>query len=253
MSSFSQKMLIVVVAAGVVWGGLWYLQRGWISQDPTKIKVDPRVEREILALLEKSKVAKRDHRVAIFYEILSMGREGLPVLVHALCDKDPRVRAFVASILPHYGNVSVIPFLEARLKDESPLVRRSVLTALGHLGAVETVPAIILLLDDGDSFTRCQAALVLGSLGRPAAVIPLIETLGNDPYPIARQTAANSLGEIGSEKAVRPLINSLDDSNHLVRSASLIALNRITGTGLGPYKEPWTAWWNDRRPDDIRE
>jgi HEAT repeat protein len=83
--------------------------------------------------------------------------------------------------------------------------------------------------------------------------MPLIEILEEDPYPVARQTAANSLGEIGNEKAVPPLIDSLEDGNYLVRSASLVALNRITGEALGPDKDDWADWWNGKEASAIRE
>jgi HEAT repeat protein len=71
-----------------------------------------------------------------------------------------------------------------------------------------------------------------------------VYVLEHDPFSFARQTAANSLGEIGNENAVQPLIESLDDDAPLVRSASMVALNRITGERLGSRKEPWTEWWN---------
>ena len=123
----------------------------------------------------------------------------------------------------------------------------------GQLGAVETVPTILMLLNDEDTFTRSQAALVLGDLGGHTAVTPLIQTLENDPFAIARQMAANSLGEIGNERAVRPLIKSLEDRNDLVRVASLVALNRITGAELEADRESWMDWWNDKRPANTAE
>jgi HEAT repeat protein len=88
---------------------------------------------------------------------------------------------------------------------------------------------------------------VLGVLKDKNAVVPLIELLEKDPYAVARQTAANSLGEIGNEAAVPPLIVSLGDNNTMVRSASMVALNRITGEQLGPQKEVWTHWWNQKQ------
>lgn len=253
MSNFSQKIIVTLVAVVVVWGSLWYLQREWISADPAKIKVDPQVEQEIWTLLEKSKTARHFEKTLIVQQILDIGRKGVPVLAQALWDEDPRVRVFATNTLQYSNNASVIPHLNARLADENPVVRRAALMALAHLGAVETLPAIVVVLNDEDKATRCYAALALGNMGHDDAVVPLTQTLQNDPYPVARQAAANSLGEIGNEKAVESLIESLENENSLVRSAALVALNRITGEGLGAEKELWTDWWNEKRHPTISE
>ncbi len=253
MSSFSQKILVTVAAVAFVWAGLWYLQRGWTSEDPETIEVSPEVESRIWKLLERSKTAGYQERIGIFYEIRGIGRQNVPVLVEALQHEDARIRAFAANLLQYSENPRVIPHLEPMLGDEEPIVRRAALVALGYLGAIETVPAIILVLDDEDNFTRCQAALVLGTLGRDGAVMPLIEILEKDSYPVARRTAANSLGEIGNEKAVPPLIDSLEDRDYQVRSASLVALNRITGESLGPNKDDWADWWSEKEAAAVRE
>jgi HEAT repeat protein len=251
VSNFSQRLLIILAAVAISCGGIWYLQREWVSQDPRKIKVDPEAERRVVALLEETRGATYEKRMSIFYKILEVGRANVPVLVRALNDPDPEIRAFSANLLQHSKNPSVIPYLEAKLTDENASVRKSALTALGGLSAVETIPAIVLVLDDEDDFTRCQAAYVLGVLKDEQAVYPLVQLLEKDPYAVARQTAANSLGEIGDKHAVPPLINSLNDKNVLVRSASLVALNRITGAGLGPQKQTWADWWKQTHPPET--
>ncbi|MBI5115093.1 HEAT repeat domain-containing protein [Candidatus Poribacteria bacterium] len=245
--TFRQKILVCIAAIAIVCGGLWFVQHRWMWRDPAKIKVDPEVEQKINTLLEEARTGGYRERMTIFYEIQDMGRDRLPVLARALQHEDPRVRAFSANLLQYCDNASVIPHLEARLNDENSIVRRSALSALGYLGASESAPTIILVLNDKDNFTRCQAALVLGNVGGDRAVLPLIQMLGTDPYPVARRTAAHSLGEIGNKEAVPTLIDSLEDSNHYVRSASLVALNRITGADLGPSKKTWSSWWAQRR------
>jgi HEAT repeat protein len=245
--TFRQKILVCMAAIAIVCGGLWFVQNRWMWRDPAKIKVDPEVEKRINALLDESKTGGYRERMAIFYEIQDMGRDRAPTLVRALQHEDCRVRAFSANLLQYCGNVSVIPHLEARLSDENSIVRRSALSALGYLSAFESAPTIILALNDKDNFTRCQAALVLGNVGGDRAVLPLVEMLGKDSYPVARRTAAHSLGEIGNEKAVPTLIDSLEDSTRYVRSASLVALNRITGAELGPNKKIWSTWWSQRQ------
>lgn len=253
MSNFSQKILIIVIAITTACGGIWYLQREWLSRDPSKITVDPKIEQKVLTLLEEAKGKSFPVKATIFYKIHGIGQKAIPVIVRSLDAPDAETRAFAANLLQYCGNPSVIPYVEAKLSDEDVTVRKNALTALGGLSAVETVPAIILVLDDEDNFTRCQAAHVLGVLKDDQAVVPLIRLLESDPYPVARQTAANSLGEIGNERAVPPLINALDDRNELVRSASMVALNRITGASLGRRKQAWTDWWREAHlPENPR-
>jgi HEAT repeat protein len=252
MSNFSQKLIIAVTAVLIVSSGLWYLNRRWAAQDPTQMKVDPDVELRIRELLEQSKTAKYYENASMLVEINDMGRQAMPVLLQALNDDDPRVRAFAVNALQYSDSIYVIPHLRGRLADNDPIVRRTALAALGTMQAVDAIPAVILVLDDSDDFTRCQAALVLGILGEEGAVPSLLDTLREDPYPVARQTAANSLGKIGSEKAVPALIDSLHDNDYLVRSASLVALNEITDAGLGPNKDDWIRWWNQKRHELSR-
>lgn len=231
-----------MIALAVVGGGMWHLQSNWASKDPANSEAPPDVEKQIRSLLEKSKSANSTEKIRIIKQILLLGQEGIPVLVRALQDEDPRIRAFAVNTLTFFDDLSVVPHIEACLQDEAPFVRRSAVMALGQLGAYESIPSLLVMLNDGDEMARCEAARALGTLGGDVAVGPLIGTLEGDPYPVARQTAANSLGEIGSKRAVRSLISSLEDENRLVRSAALVALRRITTVELGPDIDDWIRW-----------
>ena len=224
---------------------MWYLQGDWDSKNLANSEVPPDVEKQIWSLLEKSRSANSTGKIRIIKQIHLLGQDGIPVLVRALQDEDPRIRAFAVNTLTFFDDLSVVPHIEACLQDEAPFVRRSAVVALGQLGAYESVPSLLVMLNDGDEIARCEAAKALGTLGGDAAVEPLIEMLEGDPYPGARQTAANSLGEIGSKRAVRSLISSLEDENRLVRSAALVALRRITTVELGPDIDGWIRWLSE--------
>ena len=231
MSNFLAKMLVLAAALAIVSGCLWYMQRGWVPEDPTEIRVDPRVEQQVLALLEQAEGASYLESLSLFSHLRDLGPSATPVLVKSLQNDSPRQRAFAMNVLKYCGNASVIPHIEARLADADPIVRRTALDALGGLNAIESIPAMILVLNDRDGSTRCQAALVLGSLQADSAVVPLIDVLQNDDYAVARQMAANALGEIGNESAICALTDSLSDENALVRMASNSALTRIRHIG----------------------
>lgn len=226
-------------------GGLWYLQSRWDSKDPANAEVLPDVEKRIWSLLETSRTANSTEKIRIIEQIVSLGQDGVPVLVQALQDEDSGIRAFAVNTLTFFDDLSVVPHIETRLQDEVPFVRRSAVMALGQLGAYESVPSLVIMLNDGDEMTRCEAARALTTLGGEGAVEPLIGMLEGDPYPSARQTAANALGEIGSKKAVRPLIISLEDESQLVRAAALVALRRITAVDLGPDIKGWLVWLSE--------
>lgn len=243
--SISIRKLVVVVA--IIWGGLWCLSRQGPPEEPVEAGAHSNARKEIRALLRESRRAGAKERVALQEEIRAIGPAGVPALVAALEDKNPRIRALAADVLKYSKDPSVAPHIEARLGDEHPMVRKAALLALGRLGAVGAAPAIISSLNDRDQSVRCHAALALGSLRDNRAVTPLIETLQSDTFSVARQTAANSLGEIGSMKAVRPLKAAMDDPDAKVRMAARSAIDRIkTGGPLGQDRDALGNWLDDK-------
>ena len=239
----------IVIVVAIVWGGLWYLSQE-PPEEPVPTAADPEMRKQVMALLKKSKKAKAKQRADIQEQLQAIGPAGVPIFVESLEHKDPIIRAFAADALKYSGDISVAPHLENCLIDNHPAVRKAALTALGQLGAVETVPAIIVALDDGNREVRCHAALALGSLGDDRAVLPLVGTLHNDPYPPARQTAANSLGEIGSLKALRSLKAAMDDPDPKVRGAAGSAVKRIKQIEpIGKEMEDLGNWLDEKLQD----
>jgi HEAT repeat protein len=237
----------IVVVAAIVCGGLWYLERQPPPEAPVETSDSSETRKEVRRLLKRSRRAGVKRKAEIQESLRAIGPAGVPALVEALEDEDPKIRAVAAETLKYSGGRSVAPHLEARLTDNHPAVRKAALTALGQLGTSETVPAVIKALDDGDRVVRCHAALALGSLGDERALMPLISVLHGDPYNVARRSAANSLGEIGSLKALRALKAAREDPDPQVRMAAESAVKRIKEFGpIGQDVKDLGNWLDDK-------
>jgi HEAT repeat protein len=188
-----------------------------------------------------------------------------PVLLKALRDPDPTIRAAAALRVDQWVKESpeVFDALVAALEDESPVVRRRAAKGVADAGraAAPAVPALCRLLDDKDA--REAAAEALGEIGvaDPEAMRKLLgllgsgdlacrfdvaralRRLGHDPKDLApvfaeqlrrgedwdRDEGAEELGNLG--EAARPhvadLVAALEDGEISVRCDAAKALGRL--------------------------
>lgn len=136
----------------------------------------------------------------------ALGHFGAPavaVLLPALDDADPRVRASVASAFRAIGPAAreATATLRAHLDDPAPSVRLNAAAALGAIGADDaaTVNALAAALGDGDHTVRWGAAQALGRLGPAAsAARPSLERARSDVHPLVRTAAADVLTRLGT-------------------------------------------------------
>jgi HEAT repeat protein len=112
------------------------------------------------------------------------GTTPVPILIVALTNDDPEVRAQGAEILASCGKRAedAIPALQNALKDKSPDVRAKAAEALGKTGpkAKDTIPDLVKLLEDWDAPLVCRgAAAGLAQFGPDAkdAVPALVKNL----------------------------------------------------------------------------
>ncbi|MGO8672507.1 MAG: HEAT repeat domain-containing protein [Capsulimonadaceae bacterium] len=182
-----------------------------------------------------------------------------PILVDALKDSDPIVRAGAAQqlgIIFHNADTDDLPLcapvvaaLAQAVNDTDQDVRLSVVDALGEIGpsAKQAVRAIIPLLHDPDVDVRVHAASTLGNIGAlhtldlqtgelltvapvPAKfVVPALVRALDSPGTDLRAMAAKSLGKIGSPAAaaVPALLRALNDTDPGVRSSAAEAVAQI--------------------------
>lgn len=154
-----------------------------------------------------------------------IGTAGLPVLIDALSDEDPRLRLSIIDLLVAIGDPDAVPGLIGALDDPEPIVRWNAAQALGALGGSSTVPDLLRLLTDASDEVRLSAAWALGHIGSEAAIDALIARLRDRDWRM-RWAAAQALWEIGAP-AVPALIASLHDPEALVRRAAARTLAEI--------------------------
>lgn len=167
--------------------------------------------------------------------------DGIEVLIEALNDENPIVKAAAVDALSRLGNkgLSAVPHLirlfgskeeevseVARLavkemakdnqneilphllnaaKSENPKMRAGALYVISFWGNPSTLPLMIKALDEESSFVRRVAAVNIGNLGSKSALaVPkLIEILKNDKSDVVRLNVIGALGKIGvKSKAV---------------------------------------------------
>jgi HEAT repeat protein len=165
----------------------------------------------------------------------------VPVLIPALAQKLPRVRAAAAEALAYIGSPAfdATAALGGRLKDDEADVRLwadRALSAIGRDVRPATAPLLALLGDDSDAY-REWAVLMLLPLGAPA-VPPLLQALVH-AKPRVRWGAADALGQLGTraEAAIPLLITCLADADELVQERVARALGEIGQASVTPLIE----------------
>jgi hypothetical protein len=117
------------------------------------------------------------------------------LLVAALEDPDPAVRACAAQGLGELRAEEAVAGLVLRLADSSPLVSRVAADGLARIGA-PAVPALIAVLQAGEAQARAGAARAL-SIIRPQEAVPALCAALDDPSAIVTYYADEALERMG--------------------------------------------------------
>ena len=171
--------------------------------------------------------------------LAAMESRGYDELAYQTGNADPLVRQRVAFGLGETGNRACVPILLKALKDRDPLVRA---TAAGALHYSEAIPQLIKAIDDNDERVRAGAVTALGRIGDVSSENALIAALG-DINRSVRSAAASALGTIKSARAVGPLARATADPESDVRLSAVISLGKIRDTATVP---PLIAALRDR-------
>lgn len=145
----------------------------------------------------------------------------LSVLLKALTDRDPRLRAAAAPVLGKMGGKArrAVPALVAVLRDDDETVRLEAIAALGEIGpaAKDAAPALLRLIRDEDSILEPFVVSALGNLGTD--VVPVLASALSERLVHRRRVAAEALSMIGANaaSAQASLTTGLADSDPAVR------------------------------------
>jgi len=225
----------------------------------------------LIADLSDSHLDVRDTAGAALARI---GSPAVEPLIAELSNNDPYIRSEAARILGEIKDARAVKPLIAVLQDTETTVRSNAIYALSQLKNATAVEPLIALFNDKDSHIREFSAERVGAIGAPSvepliaalktekdtirwcivtalgrsndprAVIPLINSLNNDPNPVVRMRAASALGYIKDPRAIEPLIVALDEDRS---SIAWDASNALVEIG-SPAVEPLIVALNNKNP-----
>ena len=166
---------------------------------------------------------------------LSLGKiahpDGIPHLIYALKDEDPRVREHSAWALGQMGpdlSDEAVHGLIHGLGDDVLAVKQAVASALGRVEPdTDRVQLLKQVLANSDVETRKAVIQVLTAFDTPSAFEVILPSL-KDPDPRVRQVAVSGLGELADRRAV-PLLRKrlLRDSDEGVRTEAAFRLGKL--------------------------
>ncbi len=169
---------------------------------------------------------------------LSLGKiahpDGIPPLINALKDEDPKVREHSAWALgqigPDLSDEAVNGLIHA-LGDNVLAVKHAVASALGWVEPdTDRVQLLKEVLAISEVETRKAVIQVLTAFDTPSAYEVILPSL-NDPDPRVRQVAVSGLGELADRRAV-PLLRKrlIKDSDEGVRTEAAFRLGKLGDT-----------------------
>jgi HEAT repeat protein len=168
------------------------------------------------------------------YALSQIGPPAAPVLMNALTNSVPWVRADAAFGLGALGEPSSASNLLAVLKDSEWTTRSSAVDALQAFPdqASLIVPALVNSLDDPNYVVQVHVERALGSFGptaRPA--FPKLLHMIASTNDIASRDAAIALVKIDFDGAFIAFTNNLNSSDIQVRRTTVLALMYFKSTG----------------------
>ena len=126
------------------------------------------------------------------------GRRSVPALLGALGDPDPEVVMFAASTLGRTRDATAVPHLCRLLRHEDINVAQAAIESLGLLRASAALDPLGELLG-GDPWLRFAVVHTLGEIGSPTSVRTLLGMLAETD---ARESAIEALGKIAISRCI---------------------------------------------------
>ena len=194
--------------------------------------------------------------MAAFDRLVQTGATDLQVVRASATsgEEDLRKRWVSIRVLGKVGGAPARELLPPLTVDPDPAIRAASLSALGDLRSPDFVDIIEVRLKDEAIIVRAAAAEALGKIKEPGAIGSLEKALqaSDARYRGAslwvRRHYVEALGEIGSSEAYPALLRSLYDDDPAVVTATVIALEKISGfdfkegRDFSAQQEAWRRW-----------
>lgn len=198
-------------------------------------RLGPDAAEALPALLAATRAADGD---PIFANALAqIGPAALPSLLAALKESDGANSAWVLRAMRGFGAPAVPVLIEA-LQQPNPAIRASAAATLGAMGrdASAAIKPLLPLSTAGDPTTQAASLRALTALrAEPSQLKPRLQEAMKSPAPDVRKAAAAGLAAIGEVAAIGAdgLVEMLGDEEPASRSGALQALSQM-GAKAGP-------------------
>ncbi len=144
------------------------------------------------------------------------------IVLNALIDPDPRIRANGIEVIATTGQVRLMPRAGRLFRDSAAPVRFLAALATGDLQYALAKNEIALMLNDSDESVKLAAAYAMMKLGQGEYFKPLCEAITSQDQTV-RANAALLLGKSGQQEALRFLYWTLqqrDSADKVVLQAA---------------------------------
>lgn len=195
-------------------------------------------------------------RQAAFERVVDLGRTDMSAVLQVVQnpDSDMTVRWVSIRALGKIGGPRAHQILPGLMNSDTPPIRAAAVSAAGDLRDRQHTDAAVALLNDPAIMVRASAAEALGKIGDPKAIEALASALNSDDAYYRgsslwiRRHFVMAMGEIGHRKAYPVLLLALSDTDPMVVTESITALENISRQSFADGRteaqqiEAWQRW-----------
>ena len=181
---------------------------------------------------------------AIFSYIIALkDKQTLPAIRAILKNEDVEYRDRAIAALGELGEpedaMYLLEYLDSEITGDEKqrlIIRQNVMTALGQLKSIDSWDKLVEIIKDKDenATIRATAAVAIGNMGKVEA-IPVLSALFEDSDPILRTASITALANFNTSESNALVIEGFKDSYYKVRLQSVLAMERLKIPEAVPY------------------
>jgi len=169
--------------------------------------------------------------------------ETLPAIRAILKSEDLAYRDKAIAALGELGQpedaMYLLGYLDSEISGDDKqrlIIRQNIMTALGELKAMDTWDKLVEIVKDKDenSNIRATAAVAIGNMGKVEA-IPVLSALFEDSDPVLRTASITALTNFDTPESNEILIEGFKDPYYKVRLQTIIAMEKRKKSEAIPY------------------